>query len=202
MKSNQRRMGMFFRAWIASKTRVVRQFVELKLPARSEELSGLSLQPVAIGRTPCQRSAVMHLARFSWVLLLFAVGCASPKLDTPVAQAFQAARQIRYQDRAGADIWQTPKETVARQAGNCVDKAVLLNEMLRKDGYDSKLAFGIVRRPDGDAGHAWVVLGQDTILDPTDGWITKTNNWVYQEYRFPVNEFNESYLLARVEKGE
>ncbi len=140
--------------------------------------------------------------RFSWVLLLFAVGCASPKLDTPVAQAWKAAREIRYQDRNGADIWQTPKETAARKTGNCVDKAVLLNELLRKDGYESKLAFGIVRRPSGNAGHAWVVLGEDTILDPTDGWITKTNNWMYQEYRFTVNEFNESFLMARVEKGE
>ena len=141
-------------------------------------------------------------ARYSWVFLMFAAGCASPKLDMPVAQAWKAAREIRYQDRNGADIWQTPKETVARRTGNCVDKAILLNALLREAGCDSRLTYGIVRRPNGDAGHAWVVLGKDTVLDPTDGWITKTNNWVYREYRFPVNEFNESYLMARVEKGE
>ena len=148
------------------------------------------------------KGSISRAASCSWVFLLFAVGCASPKLDVPVEQAWKAAREIRYQDRAGADIWQTPKETAARRTGNCVDKAILLNDLLHKAGCDSRLTYGIVRRPNGDAGHAWVVLGEDTILDPTDGWITKTNNWVYREYRFPVNEFNESFLMARVEKGE
>lgn len=136
------------------------------------------------------------------VLLLLATGCASTNVAMPVAKAFQETRQIRYEGRTGTDIWQTPKETAARKAGNCVDKAVYLKELLKLQGYDAKLAFGIVRRPGGDSGHAWVVLDQDTILDPTDGWITKTNNWVYLEYRFPVNEFNESYLEGRMAKGE
>ena len=144
----------------------------------------------------------LRLAVGGVLLLWFGVGCASTRLEAPVAQAFKESREIRYESRAGADIWQTPKETEERRAGNCVDKAVYLNEMLQKSGYDSRLAFGIVRRPDGDAGHAWVVLGEKTILDPTDGWVTRTDNWVYLENRFLVNEFNESYLMARMAQGE
>ena len=136
------------------------------------------------------------------VVLVWATGCASMKLEPPVAKSFEESREIRYASREGADIWQTPKETAAKGTGNCVDKAVYLNELLKQAGYESRLAFGVVRRPEGDAGHAWVVLGKDIILDPTDGWVTKTDSWVYLEHRFPVNEFNESYLLGRMAKGE
>jgi transglutaminase superfamily protein len=134
--------------------------------------------------------------------LIFTLGCHSIKLDEPVVKSYQAARKIQYRSRQGADIWQTPKETAASQKGNCVDKAVFLNDLLQKEGYDSKLAFGIVRRAEGPAGHAWVVLEEKTILDPTDGWVVQSDNWVYLENRFPVNEFNESYLMARIEKGD
>ncbi|NCA82751.1 MAG: hypothetical protein EOM72_08390 [Opitutae bacterium] len=139
---------------------------------------------------------------YTALLLLCGSGCSSVKLAMPVARFFQTAREIQYKDRSGADIWQTPKETAARHTGNCVDKAIYLNELLAQDGYESKVAFGIVRRPNGDSGHAWVVLGEDIILDPTDGWVTQTDNWVYLENRFLVNEFNEGYMLARVENGE
>ena len=135
-------------------------------------------------------------------LLLSGAGCCSIKLPAPVARFYHRALDIRYQARQGADIWQTPNETSQRQTGNCVDKAIYLNELLKRDGYDSELAFGIVRRLNGDAGHAWVVLDEDTILDPTDGWVTQTDDWVYLEKRFLVNEFNESYLLARMNNGE
>ena len=136
------------------------------------------------------------------IFVILAPGCASMDIAPPVAKVYHQSRQIRYASRDGADIWQTPKETATRKAGNCVDKAIYLNDLLQQQGYDARLAFGIVRRPSGNAGHAWVVLNKDTILDPTDGWITQTNNWVYVEYRFPVNEFNESYLQTRIAQGE
>ena len=135
-------------------------------------------------------------------LLVFGAGCCSIKLPAPVARFYQRAHDIRYQARQGADIWQTPNETAVRQTGNCVDKAIYLNALLQQDGYDSELAFGIVRRLGGDAGHAWVVLDEDTILDPTDGWVTQADDWVYLEKRFLVNEFNESFMLARMKNGE
>lgn len=136
------------------------------------------------------------------IFVLLTTGCASMQIDRPVAQVFEESRQIRYESRVGTDIWQTPKETAARKAGNCVDKAIYLNDLLQQQGFDARLAFGIVRRPSGNAGHAWVVLDNEIILDPTDGWITQTNNWVYLEYRFPVNEFNESYLETRIAQGD
>ena len=154
-------------------------------------------------KTAKRRGAGMKIARCTWVLgLLAMVGCNSVKLETPVARAFQESRQIQYASRSGADIWQTPAETATLKKGNCVDKAIYLNDLLQKAGYHSRLAFGIVRRPEGDGGHAWVVLGEDVLLDPTDGWVTKTDNWMYIEKRFLVNEFNESFAMARLAQGE
>jgi hypothetical protein len=72
---------------------------------------------------------------------------------------------------------------------------------LNKEGYNSRVAYGLVRRVEGDQNHAWVVLN-DKVLDPTSGTKTTTNDWVFVEKETPYLGFQRGFLEQRIKQGE
>ena len=87
-----------------------------------------------------------------------------------IGSAYCQARDVPYVRDANGDAWQTPEETVARGAGDCEDKALYLHHLLREQGIDSQVVFGIQNLHRLKNGHAWVECqadGQTYVLDPT-----------------------------------
>jgi hypothetical protein len=129
--------------------------------------------------------------------MLAAAGCSTVGLDDRIRPHYIESRNIEYKDRTGADIWQTPEETLLKKSGNCIDKTALLWFRLRENEIDSRIAYGYVDYSGVKKYHSWVVRG-DMILDPTFDRITKTTNWAYVEETHLVNEFRKSYLIAQI----
>lgn len=61
------------------------------------------------------------------------------------------------------DYWQSPKETLEKMTGDCEDKAILVNDSLKKMGIETKLCFG-KRRKSSVLNHFWVEFG-DYIIE-------------------------------------
>ena len=100
---------------------------------------------------------------------LLALGAASCTWGR-VGGAYCQARDVPYVHDEGGDAWQAPAETAARGAGDCEDKALYLHHLLRQQGIDSQVVFGVQNVLLLKNGHAWVecdVDGQTYVLDPT-----------------------------------
>ena len=73
------------------------------------------------------------------------------------------------------DYWNTPAETIAAQAGDCDDKAILLCSILRNYIPPDRVycVFGLWRAGKETTGHMWVVTegedDQDRIVEATAG---------------------------------
>ncbi|MCK5541721.1 MAG: lasso peptide biosynthesis protein [Desulfobacterales bacterium] len=52
--------------------------------------------------------------------------------------------------------------------GDCVDRAIILRQDLRADGYDAQIVLGTFKDEGEVLGHAWVKYRRD-----------KTNKWIY-----------------------
>lgn len=73
--------------------------------------------------------------------------------------------QIVYRnDRAGDDHWQTPRETLARGAGDCEDHALLKRELLLEAGIDPSSISLVFLRTANNVGH--VIVRVDTESGP------------------------------------
>jgi len=78
--------------------------------------------------------------------------------------------EVRYADDDGADYWQTPEETVRRGRGDCEDLALYLHRLLKQEGMDCVVVFGVQDVTRAETGHAWVecrMYGEIYVLDPT-----------------------------------
>lgn len=77
-----------------------------------------------------------------------------------------------YRPQVG-DYWATPGETLAQEAGDCDDKAILLCSLLRNYYAPDQVfcAFGLWRVGGKTSGHMWVVTegegGEDRIIEAT-----------------------------------
>lgn len=52
------------------------------------------------------------------------------------------------------DYWQNPEETYSLKSGDCEDKAIFLNDTLKKLGLETKLVFGAFSKS-SEKGHLW-----------------------------------------------
>ena len=103
--------------------------------------------------------------------LLGAFGAAGLScIDATVDSHMNTLAEVRYVSDEPGDHWQTPEETLRRGEGDCEDQALLLHRLLREDGLDCMVVFGILDVEDAKTGHAWVeceMHGERYILDPT-----------------------------------
>ncbi len=120
-----------------------------------------------------------------WVGLLGLGGCSqaiSPQGNSAplsVLTPFDRVASMRYVSDGSEDHWQSPAETLERQAGDCEDKALLLQYLLRKDGLDADVVFGVEDARRSMQMHAWVEYaheGECYVLDPTNGFIGRRRN--------------------------
>lgn len=120
-----------------------------------------------------------------WTGLLGIGGCSpavSPGLaPTPlsVLTPFDRVASMEYVSDGAEDYWQSPAETLERQAGDCEDKALLLQHLLRADGLDADVVFGVEDARRSMELHAWVEYahnGECYVLDPTNGFIGRRRN--------------------------
>ena len=87
-----------------------------------------------------------------------------------VDSRLKTVTEVEYAPDDGADYWQTPEETVRRGRGDCEDLAFYMHRLLRDEGIDSVVVFGIQDVTDAKTGHAWVecrMYGEIYVLDPT-----------------------------------
>lgn len=99
-------------------------------------------------------------------LALSGVSCAWARMGS----AYVEVRDMPYVRDANGDTWQTPAETARRGAGDCEDKALYLQHLLRRSGIDAQVVFGIQNTVTSKTGHAWVeceVDGEVYMLDPS-----------------------------------
>jgi hypothetical protein len=67
----------------------------------------------------------------------------------------EASRLTYIPDELGKDTWQTPAETQARQAGDCEDIAIYLQDRLQTRGVASEVVFGL-QSSLAEHGHCWL----------------------------------------------
>jgi hypothetical protein len=100
-------------------------------------------------------------------------GSAGTLLDT-----FEQAARIAYQADEN-DYWQSPAETARRKRGDCEDKALYLQHLLRLRGVETEVVFGVEDADRSARMHAWVegrLDGELYVLDPTNGFIGRRRN--------------------------
>lgn len=112
---------------------------------------------------------------------------ASPTVEAVTAMNEWLFKNIRYERRDEGDPF-PPEQTLTQQYGSCRDYAVLLAEVLRRNGIASRLVSGYLWEDDSEdspkhaenAFHAWV----DAYL-PGGGWIgfDPTNGVLCDHYR-------------------
>jgi len=110
--------------------------------------------------------AVHPLLRLLPMVALTPIAC----VDATVDSHMNTLAEIRYVADESGDRWQAPEETIRRGAGDCEDQALLLHRLLRKDGIDSTVVFGVLDVEAAETGHAWVeceLHGERYVLDPT-----------------------------------
>lgn len=104
-------------------------------------------------------------------------GCALQRDERPpLIQAFDIASSIEYEsEKDGEDYWKTPLETARDRRGDCEDKALYLQFLLKARGIETRLSCGIVTI-ESKTGHAWLTYDSGKyryILDPTMGMIAR-----------------------------
>jgi transglutaminase-like putative cysteine protease len=55
----------------------------------------------------------------------------------------------------GADVWQTPSQTLLLHRGDCEDFAILKYALLRKWGLPARIVVGEIKSISGNLPHAW-----------------------------------------------
>jgi hypothetical protein len=115
---------------------------------------------------------------------------------------FNVVANIPYKfEVCGDDYWQTPYETMVKGTGDCEDKSIYLQFLLRAKGIDSQVCFGKMEIED-KGYHAWVEcinVYNIYVLDPTNMVFInrdylKTGMYVKYDYLL--------YVLERVYKYE
>lgn len=102
----------------------------------------------------------------------------SPEMDD-LLEAFETAAAIRYQSEQQGDYWQSPAETKALGQGDCEDKALYLQHLLRERDMETQVVFGLEHRSSSRQMHAWVeceLRSELYVLDPTNGFIARRRN--------------------------
>jgi len=95
-------------------------------------------------------------------------------LPVEVIGCFVAASHIEYvPDKPGHDVWQSPRETIERQKGDCEDLAIYLQSLLKRQGVESEVILGL-KNSTLKHGHAWCEFefdGEAIIVEPGVGGI-------------------------------
>lgn len=94
-------------------------------------------------------------------------------------RCFEQVASIRYQRDQETDYWQSPRETAQLGRGDCEDKALYLQALLREQGIETELVFGVEDRSSSQRMHAWLetdINGQRYILDPSNGFVGRRDN--------------------------
>jgi hypothetical protein len=123
-------------------------------------------------------------ARLLWCLLALLAHLGASCTCATVDSQLNTAAAVQY-TRDDADYWQTPEETVRRGRGDCEDLAFYLHRLLRDEGIDSVVVFGIRDVTDPKAGHAWVecrMYGEVYVLDPTCRLLARRRALPYYMY--------------------
>jgi hypothetical protein len=93
-----------------------------------------------------------------------------------VLNIFHECIKIKYEKESfKKDEWQTPQKTQEIKKGDCEDIAILLLYLLRQNGYNADVVFGITHKK-SERFHAWVELnfeGKIYVMDPTIGFIAQ-----------------------------
>jgi len=117
-----------------------------------------------------------------------------------MSSAYVQVRDMSYVRDANGDSWQTPAETARRGAGDCEDKALYLQHLLRQSGIDAQVIFGIQNTVTSKTGHAWVeceVDGKVYMLDPSGKLRIARRELESWEY-YPVHDSPQ--VLAKVKR--
>jgi len=93
-----------------------------------------------------------------------------------VLNIFQECTEIKYEkEDFKKDEWQAPEKTLRIKKGDCEDISLLLLYLLRQNGYNANVVFGITHNK-SKRFHAWVELnlkGKVYVMDPTIGFIAQ-----------------------------
>ena len=133
------------------------------------------------------------------------VSCTCATVDSQL----NTAAGVEYTRDGEGDHWQTPEETVRRGKGDCEDLALYLHRLLRRQGMDSMVVFGIQDVTSAKTGHAWVecrMYGEVYVLDPTCRLLARRRALPYYRYyavlRQPeLTEKLQEYLTRTGESG-
>lgn len=132
-----------------------------------------------------------------FVLLFFVSGCCqlyyssnpiplfNPEKIEKLRECFNIAARIPYKyETCGDDYWQTPDETINRNTGDCEDKAIYLQYLLRKEGMESEVCFGKTRISDSWY-HSWVEYRYIDNIDDTDNtFVIDPTNMVFVNRKY------------------
>lgn len=129
-------------------------------------------------------------------LALLTIGCATKQPKRPAfVDIMSQSCNIKYvADPNNVDYWQTPVETAELGTGDCEDQAFYLENLLKKEGFESRVVWGAgnilpaLLNNEPIEGHAWVEY-EDYILDPTACSIRRRDRIPFFEYVPIESEF-------------
>jgi len=128
-------------------------------------------------------------------------GCKEYKNNNSLIELFDKASDIKYISEEKGDKWLTPKETLLQGGGDCEDKAFFYHDLLRNEGIDSEVIFGLHNLLDLESGHAWVEYkssdGTTYVADPVAGQVTRKDKLPIFNY-FPIN--NNPIFMDKLEE--
>lgn len=151
---------------------------------------------------------------FSILLCIVLPGCCRlyflsnpvPVIDSKKIEAmrdcFNIAASVPYKyEVCGDDTWQSPCETVSKNTGDCEDKAIYLQYLLKMKGIDSQVCFGKVEAED-EVYHAWIEcinIHEVYVLDPTN--MVFINRYYLKTVTY-VKYDDLSYVIDKIHKYE
>jgi hypothetical protein len=126
-----------------------------------------------------------------------------------VIESFEQAASIKYTADEDGDYWQRPMVTEDKGTGDCEDKALYLQYLLKSHDISCCVVFGVEDMDSSSQLHAWVecrIKGRLYVLDATNGMIARRANMPTSSHipvigRMDVKEKLKEYLGRTGQRG-
>lgn len=119
----------------------------------------------------CKKFGVSNCIRIYWLLIEWNYRMHAYGVNENVLYIMQSIKPI-YEKKLGINQINLAVEFIASYASEscCLNKAVVKGILLRENGYDAILVFGVLKNQNKLDGHSWIEMKSGEILDCKDAY--------------------------------